>query len=45
MIGIFTSLASLLGIYLGHKTNYFVNYPVNLAGGFILIFIGVRSLF
>ncbi|WP_321329775.1 manganese efflux pump [uncultured Ilyobacter sp.] len=45
MIGIITSLASLLGIYLGHKTNYFVNYPVNLAGGFILIFIGVRSLF
>lgn len=45
MIGVFTSMASLLGIYLGYKTTYFANYPMNFAGGFILIFIGVKSLF
>jgi putative Mn2+ efflux pump MntP len=44
-IGLLTSTASLTGIYLGYKTTFFVDYPTKFTGGFILILIGVKSLF
>jgi putative Mn2+ efflux pump MntP len=44
-IGVVTSIASLMGIYLGYKTSARTSYKNNFIGGCILIFISLRILF
>ncbi|WP_319371905.1 manganese efflux pump [uncultured Ilyobacter sp.] len=45
MVGTITSIASLVGIYLGYKTSSYVNYQSNFIGGCILVFISLKILF
>jgi putative Mn2+ efflux pump MntP len=44
IIGVVTFGLSLLGVYIGKKAGRFLNHRVELAGGLILILIGIKIL-
>jgi putative Mn2+ efflux pump MntP len=44
IVGIITSIASLIGIYLGYKTSSCMNYQSDFIGGCILVFISFKIL-
>jgi putative Mn2+ efflux pump MntP len=44
VIGTITFLLSLLGVYIGDKTGHFFENKIEIAGGIILIGIGIRIL-